>query len=167
MTSLINAYLSLGSNLGNRCEHLKNAKDKIQEQIGEIIGESSVYENPPNGFQAETDFLNMCIKVSTQKSPFELLHALKSIETELGRVNPTSNGYASRCIDIDIIFFGERIIVSEQLIIPHTKFRERNFVLVPLNELSPNTIDPITHLTIALLLENSLDEFNMKEHNCE
>ncbi len=157
-------YLSLGSNLGDRIQHLLNAQNEINTNVGEIISVSHVYENPPSGFDAEQDFLNMCIQLNTDLSPLELLKAIKQIEQKLGRTLSTKNGYSSRCIDIDIILYANRVFQSKKLTVPHPHFRKRMFVLLPLNDIAFNEIDPETMLTIGQLFDNCRDQSSMRLH---
>ena len=167
MKQLSLVYLSLGSNLGDRCKHLQDAKHQLHKHAGEVLSTSSVYENPPLGFEAETDFLNLCLKMSTTLSPIALLEVIKSIETDLGRLQNKSGVYASRCIDIDIVLYDALCFESELLTLPHLQFRTRKFVLAPLHELSPQLIDPITHLTMEQLLKNCADKSCINTYNCE
>ncbi len=158
-------YLSLGSNLGDRIQHLLDAQNEINKNVGEIISVSQVYENPPSGFDAEQDFLNMCIQLSTDLSPLELLEAIKQIEQEQGRTLSSKDGYSSRCIDIDIILYTNCVFQSEKLTVPHPHFRKRMFVLLPLNDIALNEIDPETMLTIEQLIDNCSDQSTMRIFN--
>lgn len=158
-------YLSLGSNLGNRVQHLLDARNELNSDAGEIASVSRIFENPPNGFDAEQDFLNICIKLNTDLSPLQLLDVIKQIEQRLGRQRNTTNGYTSRCIDIDIILYDNRVLHSEKLTIPHTHFRKRLFVLKPLSDIALNEIDPETMLTIQQLLDNCSDPSTMRIYN--
>lgn len=150
--------ISLGSNLGDRQHYLQEAINAISKRIGHVNSESSIYETPPWGFETNNSFLNMCIEVYTNLAPLTLLKNLKVIETELGREKSTSDGYSSRKIDLDIILFGKQILTNKILSIPHPRFKDRRFVLQPLNDIAPNRIDPNTHLTIAQLLANCTDQ---------
>ncbi len=157
------AYLSLGSNVGDRERHLENAQRELAEHVGKIVSVSPLYENPPFGFEAEQHFLNLCLCIQTTLSPSELLQKCNKIEFSIGRVKKSTNGmYHSRCIDIDIILFNNLTIDSEALTIPHPHFRKRRFVLKPLNDIAFNKIDPETSLTIEQLLANCTDESDMK-----
>lgn len=154
-------YLSLGSNLGDRFQHLQNAQKALTENVGVIKSVSRIVENPPFGFEAEQDFLNLCLSIETNFSPVELLNAVKNIETDLGRAVKSTNGYVSRCIDIDIILYENVVLSSSKLTIPHPHFRERLFVLSPLREIASSEIDPVTMLTIEQLLLNCMDKSPM------
>ncbi len=158
-------YLSLGSNLGDRKKHLNKAKHELEDSVGEIIATSNIYENPPNGFEAEDDFLNICLKLKTSLSPQKLLTAIKRIEQQLGRISNKQEGYSSRCIDIDIVLYEGVILSSEKLTIPHPHFRKRLFVLKPLNDIASNEVDPETMLTIEQLFNNCSDQSILHIYN--
>lgn len=132
--------LALGSNLGNRKQLIETAYVLIEAHLGSIIKKSSFLENQPVGFDSEEPFLNTCIALKCHKDAFEVLHVLKRIESDLGRIK-TKDSYEDRLIDIDIIFFGQRIIETPLLNIPHNLYRKREFVVKPLLELS-NFQDP-------------------------
>ncbi|WP_333780778.1 2-amino-4-hydroxy-6-hydroxymethyldihydropteridine diphosphokinase [Tenacibaculum pacificus] len=134
-------YLSIGTNKGNRLENLQNAIDLIASKIGVVQQIASVYETPSLGFDG-ADFYNTCIKVSTYLSPQNLIKKALAIESELGRLKKNTSGYVDRIIDIDILLLDDKIILSEDLIIPHPRMLARKFVLVPLIEIAKNTIHP-------------------------
>ncbi|MFK7785703.1 MAG: 2-amino-4-hydroxy-6-hydroxymethyldihydropteridine diphosphokinase [Crocinitomicaceae bacterium] len=159
------AYLSLGSNLGNRYQHLLNALAELSNKVGTVKLISETYENPPSGFQAEQDFLNLCAEVYTQLEPRELLNTLQQIERELGRKKRASEGYSSRPIDIDIILYGDLILSENDLTIPHPRFKERMFVLKPLNDIVPKKIDPESNKTIEELYNNCADQSLLRVYN--
>ena len=142
--------LSLGSNLGNRKQNLKNCISYISKQIGNVLFESNVYENPAQGFESKNDFLNACIKVKTELKAFEVLSQIQDIEKKMGRIRKT-NSYEDRIIDIDIILLNNELIETKKLTIPHKKYRERIFVLKPLLEIG-NYLDPQLFLTTEELL---------------
>ena len=155
-------YLSIGSNLGDRLQNIKDAIRFIQRDIGTIENISPVYEAPPLGFESSDFFLNLCIAIRTVLSPNDILTASQEIEKELGRIKKSTNGYSSRIIDIDIILYGNQEMTSEYLTIPHPLFRERNFVLQPLNDLDKDLTDPITMLTIEQLKKNCKDQSKLE-----
>lgn len=162
--SVHTAYLSLGSNIGDRTSHLEEAKRALTERIGTIISVSNVYENPPVGFNADQDFLNICLAINTPLALPELLLALKEIEQEMGRKPSTGSGYTSRPIDIDIILYENTVYQTGKLTIPHKEFRKRRFVLMPLNDIASDKIDPETMLTIQQLFENCADQSEMRTY---
>ena len=162
MEKLTEVLFSLGSNLGNRNSHLEKAIQEINNQIGRVVKTSEIYECEPIGFEADTNFLNLCIKVETTLSALEILKNINQIETNFGRVKNTTDSYISRIIDIDIIFYGDWVISSNKLTIPHQAFRERKFVLLPLADIDSDRTDPLTQLTIRQLLQNNEDNSFIK-----
>ncbi|MDR1737663.1 MAG: 2-amino-4-hydroxy-6-hydroxymethyldihydropteridine diphosphokinase [Candidatus Symbiothrix sp.] len=129
------AYLSLGTNLGDKHLNLSLALDLITEKLGALSAVSSIYETLPCGFESPNNFLNMAVKIETPLTPLELLDATQAIERQLGRQTKTTDHYQDRIIDIDIILYEDWIFVSDRLIVPHPKYRERDFVMQPLSEL--------------------------------
>ena len=134
-------YLSLGSNLGDRRANLKKALRLLGESL-EITGVSSVYDTEPVGVGEQPRFLNLVCRVNTDIGPMQLLSLSKGIESSMGR--DLSLKDAPRNIDIDIIFHGDTIIESLELIIPHPRMRERAFVLVPFAEIAPSIVHPVS-----------------------
>jgi 2-amino-4-hydroxy-6-hydroxymethyldihydropteridine diphosphokinase len=149
-------YLSLGTNQGNKLQNLQNAVDLIDDRIGGIEKISAVYKSPSWGFEGN-EFFNICIKISTDQIPETLLSGLLSIEKELGRTRTHKEGYQNRNIDIDILLFEDEIIFSKTLVIPHPKMLERNFVMLPLAEIAPNTIHPTEKKELNVCLQNGND----------
>lgn len=135
--------LSLGSNLGDRKQHIENAVELINQSIGEIELVSSHYESEPWGFESFNHFVNVCLICTTVLSPFELLEKLKEIEQKMGRTK-TKATYEDRFIDLDIIFFNNEDIHSQDLIVPHPHFKSREFVMIPLMEIVKEA-DPFYH----------------------
>jgi 2-amino-4-hydroxy-6-hydroxymethyldihydropteridine diphosphokinase len=150
-------YLGLGTNLGSREENLKQALAKIKEFIGIVTRISSVYETEPWGFLSEYKFLNMVIEVDTNLKPSGLLGRLLMIESLLGRLRE-GTGYKSRTIDLDILFYGNRIVNTKVLTIPHPQLHKRKFVLVPLWELAPGLSHPLLKKSISQLLSDCQDK---------
>lgn len=148
-----------GSNMGDKNEIFAQACLLINNRCGRIVAVSSAYESEPWGFEAEEWFLNRLIVVETDLEPEEMLRQLLEIEKELGRVrHPEAEGYTSRTADLDILYFGYRITVSDNLIVPHPRLHQRRFALVPLCELVPDFVHPVFHLTQAELLERCPDD---------
>jgi 2-amino-4-hydroxy-6-hydroxymethyldihydropteridine diphosphokinase len=147
---LKSAYLSLGSNQGDRKNNLYKAIEKLPPLVN-VVEESQVYETMPWGFLDQPKFLNQVLKVKTSLTPLELLHYLKDIESDLGRKSGVR--YGPREIDIDILLYDDWIIDLEDLKIPHQRMTERAFVLVPLSEVYPDLVVPGTDLTINEILE--------------
>ncbi|MCB0372373.1 MAG: 2-amino-4-hydroxy-6-hydroxymethyldihydropteridine diphosphokinase [Muricauda sp.] len=149
-------YLSLGSNMGNRLATLQKAIFRIQRDVGQVLDISSVYENPAVGFEGD-EFLNACISLLTELSPKELLETLLHIEREFGRVRSQSEGYSSRTLDIDIIYYGYEVIDTEDLVIPHPQMHNRNFVLKPLSDIAPQFYHPVFQKDTRNLLQECKD----------
>ncbi len=129
-------YLSLGANIGNRKRTMREAINKIGEQIGVVERQSALYETKPWGFDSPNDFLNCCIRVDTPLAPRQLLEATQRIEKELGRIGKSQGGeYHDRIIDIDILLYDDLKVNEPDLKIPHPLMEERDFVMNPLNEI--------------------------------
>lgn len=155
-------YLSLGSNIGNRQEYLQNAINLLFERIGAVLKISPVYETPALGFEGEA-FLNLVVIMTTELAPAELMTELLSIEKQLGRERNSGVGYQSRTVDIDILFYGDEIIKSEDLMIPHREIQNRKFVLQPLNDIEPTKQHPGLGQSIASLLVATIDDSLLKK----
>ncbi|THV59346.1 2-amino-4-hydroxy-6-hydroxymethyldihydropteridine diphosphokinase [Flagellimonas alvinocaridis] len=149
-------YLSLGSNLGNRYVTLQKALFSIQKNVGDIHAVSSVYENPAFGFKGN-DFLNICISVETELAPLILLSSLLQIEKDFGRNRSESEGYSSRTLDIDIIYYGNEVLNTEALVVPHPNMQNRNFVLKPLADIAPQLYHPVFKKDTRNLLQQCKD----------
>jgi 2-amino-4-hydroxy-6-hydroxymethyldihydropteridine diphosphokinase len=146
------AYLSLGTNLGDKTENLQNAIEGIAEKVGDIRKISSVYQTASWGFESE-DFYNCCLEVSTYHAPEKLLSILLQIESNLGRKREDSTTYLDRNIDIDVLLFDDEIIFSKTLTVPHPKMLLRKFVLVPLVEIAPTIFHPIEKKQLTFCLQ--------------
>jgi 2-amino-4-hydroxy-6-hydroxymethyldihydropteridine diphosphokinase len=142
-------YLGLGSNLGDRKQNLVRALDLLSQQV-EIEQISSIYETEPVGYKQQPLFLNAVCRVSVGLSPQNLLRLAKKIEAELGRTPAFPN--APRSIDIDILFYGDEVVSTRDLTIPHPRLVERAFVLVPLAEIAPELVHPANKKTVKKLL---------------
>ncbi|HIE45557.1 MAG TPA: 2-amino-4-hydroxy-6-hydroxymethyldihydropteridine diphosphokinase [Flavobacteriaceae bacterium] len=149
-------FLSLGSNKGNCLENLQKAIDNIAVSIGKVVQLSSVYKTKPWGFESD-DFLNVCIEISSKLDYKILWSEILIIEEKLGRNRNNSDNYQARTIDIDVLFINDEVVFSKELIVPHSKMLERNFVLVPLNEIAPDYQHPIVKKNIQTCLENCED----------
>ena len=138
MTTLsTTAYIGLGSNLSEPIEQVKKAAKAIEEIVqSEVISVSSLYLSKPMGPQDQENYINAVLALKTSLSAIELLDALQAIENEAGRVRK-ENRWGARILDLDIILFGNEIINTERLTIPHYGMSEREFVLVPLAEIAP------------------------------
>ena len=154
-------YLLLGSNMGNSEQQLLDAIENITQQIGKIIKQSSLYTTAAWGESNQPDFLNQVIIIESEIMALPMLDIILSIEKKMGRVRTTKN--APRVIDIDILFFNKEVIATANLTIPHPEIENRRFVLIPLNELSPNLLHPISNLSISILLKNCIDTLDVKK----
>ncbi|HOQ33031.1 MAG TPA: 2-amino-4-hydroxy-6-hydroxymethyldihydropteridine diphosphokinase [Candidatus Hydrogenedens sp.] len=149
------AYLSIGSNLGERFDNITNAIRKLNEiSKTKVKKASNIYETEPVGNRNQPTFLNIAVEIETELSPLELLSEIKKIEYQLGRT-PQQERWGPRIIDIDIILYNDSIINDVQLVLPHAEFRNRRFVLQPLADLCGSKVDPITGKTIEELLLGS------------
>ena len=146
------AYLALGTNLGDRHFHLQEARSLIAEKIGSFSAVSSIYETEPWGFESENKFLNQVVAVKTDLNPFEILSRTQEIEQQIGRKEKTGRSYQDRLIDIDLILYGDMILNTEKLQLPHPLFHKRRFVLEPLNEIAPDLVHPVLGLRVGEML---------------
>jgi len=147
----LGVFLSLGANLGDRTVQLRKALAALAAQPRITpVRVSRLYETEPVGHLNQPLFLNAVVEIKTDLDPLELLNAVKGIETELGRV--PGERWGPRHIDIDIVLWGPLVLRTEQLTIPHERFRERAFVLCPLAELADDAVDPVTGRSIGALL---------------
>ncbi|MEK6528974.1 MAG: 2-amino-4-hydroxy-6-hydroxymethyldihydropteridine diphosphokinase [Nitrospirota bacterium] len=144
------AYLSIGSNLGNREENCEKAISHLAKKGIKVLKRSSFYETEPWGIKDQRKFINMAVETETVLTPVELLKTLKAIETELGRQKDIHWG--PRIIDLDILLYDNLLIKTENLEIPHPGIKDRGFVLKPLSEIAPDKIHPILKKSVKVLL---------------
>ena len=129
-------YLALGTNLGHRRENLNQAIGKIKELIGDVVRQSAFIETEPWGFTSNNKFMNGCVRVLTDLTPRQVLEMTQAIESDMGRKEKSVNGvYHDRIIDIDILLYDDAHVDEPGLVIPHPKMHERDFVMIPLNEI--------------------------------
>ena len=157
-------YFSLGTNVGNRKFNLINCISRINKNIGNVEKISSIYKNPAIGFDGDF-FFNCCIEVSSFLAVKDVLSGILSIEKEMGRTKRLANGYESRIIDIDIILFDDLVLAEKNLKIPHPKFHERNFVLLPLIEINNQLINPKTNISVDDYLKNIKPDNSIEKLN--
>ena len=147
-------YILFGSNLGDKETLLEQACTLINNRCGMLVERSSAYITEPWGFEAEEWFLNELLVVETELEPDALMDALLKIEAELGRVrHPEIEGYCSRTVDLDILYYGDKIINTEKVIAPHPRLHLRKFALMPLCEIIPDFLHPVFNLSQTQLLE--------------
>lgn len=145
--------VALGSNLGDRERHLSDAAAALRAAVSDLTV-SSFYDTAPIGVGEQPRFLNAAAIGSTTLTARALLDTLLAIESTFGRTRPHAG--AARTLDLDLILYGNHIIEEPGLIVPHPRFRERRFVLEPLNEIAPDWIDPVTKRTIRELVSGLL-----------
>lgn len=144
-------FLGAGGNIGNKRDNFDKVYTFIKNELGTIVKSSSVYETPPWGFDATENFWNMVLIINTEFSATELLGKINKIENSFGRTRDSLN-YKSREMDIDILYFDDEIINTENLTIPHPLLHKRLFVLVPLAEIAPQFVHPILKQTSVEIL---------------
>lgn len=154
-------YLSLGSNLGKKQANLEGALEEIKKDIGEVLRISSIYETEAWGVISQDNYFNIIAEIKTPFLPLELISKILAVETRLGRIRDKK--WESRIIDIDIIFYENYLITTDNLTIPHPFLEKRNFVLEPLNELSPKFIHPRLRKSISQLSAECTDKSWIKK----
>jgi 2-amino-4-hydroxy-6-hydroxymethyldihydropteridine diphosphokinase len=143
-------YIGLGSNMGNRVEHLHLALTSL-EMLFELDQLSPVYETPPKYVEDQSPFLNMAVSGETSLDPLQLLVQLKALEIEIGRL-PSQERYGPRAIDLDILFFNDSVVTKPELSIPHPLMPEREFVLRPLADIAAGFRHPVSGKTVVQML---------------
>lgn len=157
-------YIALGSNKGLKLQNLQSAVDAIFKTVGTIEKISKVYNTPAFGFEGE-DFHNACIMVNTELKPKKLLKYLLKIEKDLGRMKSSSEGYESREIDLDILFYEDEIVEQKSLVIPHPEIHHRRFVLEPLMDIAKDVAHPKLNKTVSELLGECSDNSKIEPVN--
>lgn len=159
--SIMRYFLSLGSNLGKRRRNLARAALLLKEEGVKVIQTTSVYETQPVDYKDQPWFLNQVAEVDTELNPFDLLNVIKKIERRMKRIPLVKKG--PRTIDIDILLADNTIIETENLIIPHPRLADRNFVLMPMIEIAPEAVHPLLQMNIRELWRRSKDTSAVKK----
>ena len=152
-------HLLLGSNMGDSISFLSSAQNLISKQIGEISNSSSIYKTEPWAMDAEHWFHNQVLEIQCNIDPNKLLEMILKIEEELGRKRSLEHhaSYESRTIDIDILYYGNLILNSDNLVIPHPRIQERRFVLEPMCDIAPSLIHPVLNISQLEMLDICID----------
>jgi 2-amino-4-hydroxy-6-hydroxymethyldihydropteridine diphosphokinase len=154
-------YLLLGTNIGNRFQNLRSALGFIEEHIGKVIKQSSIFETEAWGYRDQPAFYNQVLEIETSNTPEELLKLISEIEKKMGRARVEK--WKERLIDIDILYYDNSIIQKPELTIPHPEIHKRRFTLIPLCEISPHEIHPLLKKTNIKLLEETTDNLKVKK----
>jgi 2-amino-4-hydroxy-6-hydroxymethyldihydropteridine diphosphokinase len=145
-------YIGLGTNLGEKERNLSDAIGMLSLKVGRVVSQSVFYKSKPWGFESGNEFLNAVVLVDTDLSPFDLLATTQKVEKGLGRAAKSVNGYSDRIIDIDILLYDDIVFDEPTLKIPHPLIVERDFVLVPLVEIAPDLVNPLTGIKYSEII---------------
>ena len=152
------AYISAGSNLGNKLENCRNGiANLIRSGKTRLLDQSNVYRTEPVDYLDQDWFVNLAVKIETDLDPLPLLDRLKSIEQEAGRT-PGGIRFGPRMLDLDIILYDDLVLHDPQLTIPHPRMHKRRFVLQPICDIDPEITHPVLHRKMKSLLENLAEE---------
>ncbi len=153
-------YLLLGSNLGDRLNNLRTACSLLQQEGIKILNESSIYETEPWGTSDQPWFLNIVLQIETLLDEKTLLDICLKVEQEMGRVRLEKWG--ARLIDIDVLYFNDRVLKTDKLLLPHPGIEDRRFTLLPLCEIAAEETHPISNQSQAELLSKCKDELDCR-----
>ena len=159
MRSGHHAYLLLGSNMGDREGFLAFGRKEIESRTGKILKTSSIYETEAWGVSDQAPYMNTALFLETGLDPESLITVFRRIEHEAGRTDQKK--YAPRTLDIDILFYDDLVMKSENLIIPHPRLHLRRFALVPLAEISPGIVHPLLNQSVEELLAACTDQLRV------
>lgn len=152
-------FLLLGGNLGDREEYLWLAERSLSAVFGKTGLKSDIYETAAWGVTDQPAFLNQVLTFTTDKPSLEILAQTQAIETELGRVR--KERWGARVLDIDLLFYGNTVLISPDLILPHPQLHLRRFTLLPLAQIAPDFSHPVLHKTIKELLNDCPDQLEV------
>ncbi len=155
------AYLLIGGNLGNRLTYLQKAGTLIEQNCGNIVHSSAIYETAAWGVRDQPSFFNQALAVNTSLTPEDLMLRLLDIEKEMGRERTLKMG--PRIIDLDILLMDSRVIQSALLTLPHPALPFRRFALLPLCDIAPDLVHPVLHKPIHQLLADCTDELDVQK----
>jgi 2-amino-4-hydroxy-6-hydroxymethyldihydropteridine diphosphokinase len=150
------AYISVGSNLGDKLENCRRGIRRLERDEVRLKAESRIYQTEPVDYLDQDWFINIVVKIETLLDPFRLLRRLQSIQRKAGRLQDSIR-FGPRVLDLDIIFYDEVVIHSAQLVIPHPRMHKRRFVLQPLCDIDPAIMHPVLKTDVRTLL-NRLDD---------
>lgn len=154
-------FILTGSNLGDQKGHLNYARQEISRKAGEIITVSSIYQTEAWGNSNQPAFYNQVLEIQSRLTPQKLLSTILEIEKAAGRVRHEKWG--PRILDIDILFFGDVIVSTDALTIPHPHIAKRRFTLMPLAEIAPHFINPVSGLTVEQMLQQCADQLAVEK----
>lgn len=146
-------YISIGTNIGNKCGNLIKAVALLAERVGDVLALSAFYETEPWGFESENSFLNAALLLETPLFPLDLLKVTQQVEIEMGRVHKSNGQYHDRIIDIDLLLYDDLVMQTVELTLPHPLMHKRMFVIEPLVEIAPDVIHPVLKKTMWQLCE--------------
>ena len=156
-------YLLLGTNLGDRAANLHRAMQRIEGAVGPVTEASSCYETAAWGVTEQPPFYNQVVRIETALEHEALLRTLQDIERQLGKVKV--GHWRERLIDLDILYYGNRLVRTPRLTLPHPELQNRRFTLVPMSELAPQFVHPVLGKTQAQLLDACADQLEVKKLN--
>lgn len=162
---MFKVYLILGGNIGDKYNNLQKAMELIGLYIGKVQTTSSIYETEAWGKTDQPNFLNLALIAETELKPLDILAEIHKIESLLGRKR--EEHWGARTIDIDILFYDDKIINLSNLVIPHPYLSQRRFVLAPLLEIIPDFVHPLLKQTIKILYSNCEDVTGLKKYKIQ